>query len=152
MKSCSIDGCERRADAKGMCQRCYLRWRRGTLGADAKERNTRNPAGPRVFALAFDGSSIASIREQTGLNKNTVIGLLWRRRGDLAVERMIETMAARYPGFPRNPFPDRGGCLFPNAYEPRDPRFAFCGSPVSEPGGSWCAGCRKRVYHTIRPA
>ncbi len=152
MKGCSIEGCEHELEARGFCQIHYMRWRRGTLLSAQERRLTHpNPHAAKIVELAAAGTSIASIMAQTGLNKNTVSGLIWRarERGDLPeprFERMVETMAAQYPGFPRDPFPDRGGCLFPNQYEYRDSRFAFCGEPVCELGGSWCHECRDRVY------
>ncbi len=158
MKICSIEGCEYELEARGFCQIHYMRWRRGTLlSAETRRPTQPNPHAAKVVELAAAGASIASIMERSGLNKNTVSGLIWRgrKRGDLfsgKTEQMIETMASQYPGFPRNPFPDRGGCLYPNWYEPRDPGFAFCGRPVSEVGGSWCPECRGRVYQTLRGA
>ncbi len=132
-----------------MCCFHYGQWRAGrpTRVMPEGHGSTPNPHAEKVTEFAAAGESIASIMAQTGLNKNTVSGLIWRarERGELQFERMIEKLAAQYPGFPRNPFSDRG-CLFPNWYEPRDPRFAFCGRPVSEVGGSWCPECRKTVY------
>ncbi len=154
MKTCSIEGCERVSRARGMCHFHYGRWRvdQPIRVMPEGHGSNPNPYATEVVALAAVGNSIATIMQRTDLNKNTVLGLIWRarQRGELPdpdFESRVETMAAQYSGFPRDPFPDRGGCLFPNAYVPRDPRFAFCGKPVNEPGGSWCPDCRKRVYH-----
>ncbi|MGD9613775.1 MAG: hypothetical protein AB7H90_01110 [Alphaproteobacteria bacterium] len=93
------------------------------------------------------GETFASIAKAWGVTKNTVVGKAYRSglrhpNG----QRRKTTFESRLDQI--NTIPEHGRCRYVS--EGMTSRYAFCGAPVLNPGGSYCPDHRSVVY--IPPA
>lgn len=83
MSSCAVVWCDRASAARGLCKRCYARYKRG-VSPEATRRYTTREAKDRVrddvTARRVAGESIADIALSVGLNEST-LGKWFRQWG-----------------------------------------------------------------------
>jgi hypothetical protein len=104
----------------------------------------------QIIQLAMGGLPQRVICRKLGLTVGTIAGVLSRARekGDLPDLHQIPLHEPT-----RNPFPPAGRCLWPSSHEVKgrlvhlnlERALSFCGEPVCEIGGSWCASHLIRV-------
>jgi GcrA cell cycle regulator len=98
-----------------------------------------------VVELAAEGLLTREIGRRLGCSRNAVIGRL-HRQGLSNVHKEADPQTI----FDRLPDLKLSGCRW-IVGDVRAGRWSYCGAPVSEPGGSWCAEHRARVFEKRKP-
>jgi GcrA cell cycle regulator len=99
-----------------------------------------------VVELAGMGLLTREIGRRLGCTRNAVIGRLYRQ----GVSNVRKPESESTTIFDRLPDLKLTGCRWILG-DVRSGRWSYCGAPISEPGGSWCAEHRKRVFEKRRP-
>ncbi|GAA1953409.1 hypothetical protein GCM10009689_38150 [Brevibacterium antiquum] len=83
MSACAVVWCDRAPVARGLCTRCYARYKRGLGPNETRPYTTRETKGCvryEVTARREAGESIADIAATVGVNEST-LGKWFRERG-----------------------------------------------------------------------